>query len=169
MNKTIIILSGTPDAKNTFDRLLKENSWVWNVNPKNALRTIAEQLGWNREDGWGDEYQDFISDILSIANKHVQYETKYIQKQIQDFLSDNAVAKQVDGTKEFTNFTLVWHGVSKAQLDSMKENGAIHILLADTPPEDFKYTQYDYVVYCDEPVLMDSQLREVINKLLRGG
>ncbi len=72
MDKTIILLSGTPSGKATFDRIVKETSWSWNCNSKNFLADITRSLGW---DGLRDEkFYKFISEFLSLANRYYEFE-----------------------------------------------------------------------------------------------
>ena len=38
MKKTIIVLSGSPEAKNKFAEIVKDMAWVWSINAKDFLR-----------------------------------------------------------------------------------------------------------------------------------
>ena len=42
MRKAIILLNGTPEAKNTFSGILREIAWTWEINPKSYIRDKAK-------------------------------------------------------------------------------------------------------------------------------
>ncbi len=147
MNKIMILLSGTPSGKSFFEKVAKENSWVWNLNVKNNLGNLAKGFYWDGQRN--DEYYKFISEFLDLLNKHFNYEEVHLKKKIEDFKNDIDDVKRDPEGKEYSNFILIMHGVSREMAEVLKnEYGVIqiHITRRDlhtTPEKDLPLYEDD--------------------------
>jgi len=151
MDKTIILLSGTPSGKAKFDSLARRGNWTWNVNPKNKLSDESRSLGW---DGVVDDaHHRFIAEYIALLNKHLSYEKKFLEEKISSFKADESESKSLrDSEEKFTRFMLIIHGVSKFLVEELqKEHGAfkIHITRRDLNSNVIPVS--DFVLYEDDP------------------
>ncbi len=119
MQKAIVLLSGSPTAKERFIELAGNTNEIVSVNAKNYLGTKAESFYWN---GNKDEsYYEFISDFSKLTNKHFDFEKKYLKEELDRFQADEGLTD-----------LLIIHGVSKDLVELLKsEYGVfkIHIEL----------------------------------------
>lgn len=165
MNKTIVLLSGTPSGKAKFDEVCKGFAWVWNLNLKNTLGSQAKSYGWNGEKD--EKYYAFVGEFLSLLNKHFDYEHARLTAKIQDFLEDEDEIKFDDSGKGYENFVLILHGVGRDVAEKLKdEQGVYKIRISSRPPveEEVKEREWgDFVLYED-----DDNYSEQIVKLMLG-
>lgn len=156
MNKVIVMLSGTPQGKNALSELLKQQAWVWDINPKNALGAEMKNpnrqspLNFNPKFYWNGErdatYYKYLSDWIKILNKHFDYEAQYIEEKIQSFNDDTDEEKKSLEGKTFNNFVLVIHGISPQLIDQLKEeHGALRVIIV-APSTEFYNEQNQNVV-----------------------
>lgn len=163
MNKAIIILTGIPEGKNKWDDIVKKTSWVWGVNPKNALARIAKNnLFWDGERT--EQYSKFLSEFLSLVNLNFQFEEVYTRKTIEKFLKDEDEYKiDVDQTK-FNNFLLVIHGTSKTLSTKLKDEfGAFQIHVTSRILNSNVEPHHDFILYED-----DENFESEVERILSG-
>src|SRR5258706_761119 len=178
MDKTIVLLSGTPTGKTRFSELVNEIAWQWNCNSKDFLADQAKSMGWNgiRD----DKFYKFIAELLSLANKNFGFERKYLEQKIEAFKKDDSITKtdKISG-KEFSKFVLILHGVSKDLVASLKEDYGVykiyvtsHALRTNVIPE------RDFILYDDIEVNngdflpnenFETEVLNIINKLTERG
>lgn len=135
MNKAIVLLSGTPSGKRTFNEILQRNSWVWNINPKDFLyEKLFKSISY---DGEKDEaFYKNLQEVSNLLNEKFEYERKYLKEKIGRFLQDTDEVKTHEG-KTFNSFVLVAHGVSKGLVEYLKDEFGIfkiHIAPLNTNP-----------------------------------
>jgi hypothetical protein len=152
MNKAIIVLTGSPEAKVKFDEIAKRDYFVWNANSKNRLTKIdKDDLYWN---GVKDKsYHEFIDEFLDLVNRYNQFENKYIGELIEKFTQDDCdqrIIKDVLGNeKVFDNFLLVIHGLTKTLTEELKDQeGIFQLHLGDK--KNTIVENHDYVIFEDE-------------------
>lgn len=76
MKKGFLILVGNHEAKNLLQEHLKQNYWIWNVNPYNHTRHNEDSMGWKFDDSEAPD--EYISKIIALRNEYYDYEYKYI-------------------------------------------------------------------------------------------
>ena len=81
MRKAIILLNGTPEAKNTFSGILKEIAWTWEINPKSYIRDKAKIFYCDGE----SDVSKYASEQLELVNTHFQFEKNYLLDNIRKF------------------------------------------------------------------------------------
>ena len=92
MNKVIITAGGCREAKNAFQKTLKEklNYWVWNINPSNECQHVVGLLGWDGQEK-DNKYQSFYKQIFDLAEETFEFKKVYIARMIERFLSHDRV------------------------------------------------------------------------------
>jgi hypothetical protein len=118
MQKTVILLSGTPQGKQSFAQKVKEIAWVWQINPKDHIKDNAKTFYWDGVKT--EEIYKYVGEQLPILNRYFNYEQKYLEDKIERFLSDDDEYKR-SGDKVFDKFILVVHGVSKDLVPFLQE------------------------------------------------
>jgi len=67
MKKAIILLSGDPESKSKFTKIVESIAWVWNVNPKNPIRNNLKSFYWKGDRT--EEVENLISSQLIVYNQ----------------------------------------------------------------------------------------------------
>lgn len=111
MKKTIIVLSGSPEAKNKFAEIVKDMAWVWSINAKDFLRENLRLFYW--DGSRTEEINKLVEDQLKLYNENFDFERKFLKDKIERFLSDEDEFKKSPEGKVFDKFILIAHGVSK--------------------------------------------------------
>lgn len=173
MNKLMILLSGTPDGKKNFDKIIKKECWTWNCNAKNFLSDLSRSFGWDGVTR-DDKFYKFISEFLSLLNRNFNFERKYLDQKIKAFLDDESEVKTDRETqKEFSKFILIMHGVSKDLVEGLKQKyGVYKIYIARGKKEDWNNSTYipesDSVLYEDDDTF-EQEILNIVNKLTERG
>lgn len=150
MQKTIILLSGTPEGKTKFAEIAQQISWVWQINPKNHIRDNAKLFYWDgtkTEETW-----KYVVEQLEILNKYFDFERKFLKDKIQRFLGDTDEYKTSKELKVFDKFILIAHGVSKGLVPFLQEEYGvfkIHISKKEYNSNE-KFSNDVVVLYEDE-------------------
>lgn len=132
MNKKIILLSGNPSAKNKFLESAKSRAWVWGLNSKDAISKNLNIFGWNSNNEKDESYYKFIDELKEVANKYTDFEENYLTQNIENFLQDEDQTKSYNG-KEFDNFLLIIHGVSRDLVNWLKSDyGVFQIYVGES-------------------------------------
>lgn len=131
MKKGIIILTGTPQGLKQFTKTARDVAWVWGINPKDAIADFSRKLG--KLSGEDDcEVEPFASQVLSLSNKQFDYEKRFLDDKIGEFLSDTSPLKKFRD-KTYNRFILVLTGISKGMYTYLEEEyGAFQIHVAET-------------------------------------
>ena len=162
MNKTIVVLTGDPDAKNEFLDKVKSLAWFNNFNPKSYLGKVTEHI---REEKERDEdYWNFLSEFLKLSNKYFDYEETSTRKKIREFLADNDEAKVTKDGKRFDKFLLIIHGLSPDIRESLKEEYPVFIIRLETSKQSSSEMAQDFVLKTDLDNY-DKEVERVINIL----
>ena len=169
MDKAIIILSGTPSAKVSFDRIITQECWRWNVNSKNWLAQVAkEKLYWSAEDR-DEQYHKTLAAFYTFVNQHFGFETHYIREAIERFRAFDAEqmiihVEEQNQNKTFTKFLLVLHGVSRELTQKLKdEEGAIQIHITSRALN--TNVEHHDLVYYEDDVNFEEQVKTIVNVL----
>lgn len=127
MKKAVIVLSGSPEAKNKFAEIVKKISWRWEINPKDFVRESFKLFYWDGSKT--DETNKLAAEQLELYNNKFDFERKYLTYKITKFNEDDSEVK-VSGDKTFDKFVLIAHGVSKNLVSFLQEEfGAFKIHL----------------------------------------
>ncbi len=118
MKKTILLISGSPEAKNKFAEIVKEIAWVWAINSKDFIRENLKLFYW--DGSRNEEINLFISNQLELYNEKFDFEKKYLMEKINRFQADESEVK-VHENKTFDKFVLIAHGVSKDLVSFLQE------------------------------------------------
>lgn len=118
MKKTIMVLSGSPEAKNKFAEIVKDMAWVWSINAKDFLRENLRLFYW--DGSRTDEINKLVVEQLELFNEKFDFEKKYLVDKITKFNEDDSEVK-VKENKTFDKFILIAHGVSKNLLPFLQE------------------------------------------------
>jgi len=128
MKKAILILTGTPDAKNRFDTVIKKSAWVWGINPNNHLSNIAKSLFWDGERN--ELFHKFLSDFRNLVNGAFAFDEKYVLSMVEKFLSDKDYKKHDKSGRDYERFILTIHGIPKSLYNRLEQDfGAFQIHL----------------------------------------
>lgn len=119
MKKTILLISGSPEAKNKFAEIVKEIAWVWAINSKDFIRENLKLFYW--DGSRNEEINLFISNQLELYNEKFDFEKKYLMEKINRFQADESEVK-VHENKTFDKFVLIAHGVSKDLVSFLQED-----------------------------------------------
>ena len=86
-NLTVIILNGSVEDKEVFNRVLKNdlNYMIWN---DNINHSIASYMGWGIEDRGNYEFREFQSRLSDLANNYFSFPIGYIERKIKKAASD---------------------------------------------------------------------------------
>lgn len=166
MDKAIIVITGTPSGKGQFEKIAKQNVWLWNVNPKNWLGEVARRhLYWSGEER-NEEYHRKIARLYSLVNEEFGFEGHYIAQLLERFRDfDKEVMRGTgeDGQeREFTKFLLVIHGISKELTKRLEEEeGALQVHVTSRTLNT-NVELHDYVLYED-----DADFEERVLKLIK--
>jgi hypothetical protein len=154
MKKAIVILTGQAEAKNKFDLLVKNQSWVWAINAKNELsRASKNHLFWDGERT--EEFHKFLGIFLELVNEYFNFEEKYIRSMVEKFLADEDEYKLLtprDGgeQKKFDKFLLVIHGVNKELVQTLEEEYGAFQLHVTTRELNTNIENHDFTLYADD-------------------
>ena len=118
MKKTILLISGSPEAKNKFAEIVKEIAWVWAINSKDFIRENLKLFYW--DGSRNEEINLVISNQLELYNEKFDFEKKYLMEKINRFQADESEVK-VHENKTFDKFVLIAHGVSKDLVSFLQE------------------------------------------------
>lgn len=144
MRKAIILLNGTPEAKNTFSGILREIAWTWEINPKSYIRDKAKIFYCDGE----SDVSKYVSEQLELVNTHFQFEKNYLLDNIRKFNSDDSEIKTF-GNKSFDKFLLIIHGVSQDMVEYLKDEYGIFTLNISRKDLNTNIEKYDKVLYSD--------------------
>lgn len=161
MDKAIILISGTPQGKTSFEKIAKETCWLWNANACNFLGKISKQFYW---DGERSERQNkFIGDLLTLVNSNFDFERKYIKNIAEKFIADTSEVKTEQSSKKnFERFLLIIHGISKELIEEIEgEFGAFQLHITSRK-QSTNIEGHDYCLYED-----DDNFVEEANRVIR--
>jgi hypothetical protein len=128
MNKTIILLSGSPGAKAKFIESAKKIAWLWNLSPKDFIRANSKIFYWVSEPDNKEKDNRYLREMLELLNRHCEFERKYLEQNLQNFQDDDSQQKENKEGKVFDNFVAIIHGVSKPLVNFLQEDfGAFRI------------------------------------------
>ena len=164
MKKTIIVLSGSPEAKNKFAEIVKDMAWVWSINAKDFLRENLRLFYW--DGSRTDEINKLVVEQLELFNEKFEFEKNYLVDKITKFNEDDSEVK-VKENKTFDKFVLIAHGVSKNLLPFLQEEyGVFKIHLSKKEYNSNEATNDFTVLYeDDENFIIDvNRLIEVLAK-----
>ena len=91
MKKTIIVLSGSPEAKNKFAEIVKDMAWVWSINAKDFLRENLRLFYW--DGSRTDEINKLVVEQLELFNEKFDFEKNYLVDKITKFNEDDSEVK----------------------------------------------------------------------------
>jgi hypothetical protein len=140
MNKLILMVSGSREGKNIFQKTLKENLnyWVWNVNPGNEANYIIGLLGWDGLEK-DNKYQEFYDQLFDMAEKTFGFRKVYIDKMIDRFLAHDRAQ------------ILIIHQAEDMLEDLKDDDGILSLYVAKTKGElENNLNKYDKVLLLDE-------------------
>ena len=160
MKKTIIVLSGSPEAKNKFAEIVKDMAWVWSINAKDFLRENLRLFYW--DGSRTDEINKLVAGQLELFNEKFDFEKNYLADKITKFNEDDSEVK-VKENKTFDKFVLIAHGVSKNLLPFLQEEyGVFKIHLSKKEyNSNEKFTNDVTILYED-----DENFNVEVNKLI---
>ena len=118
MNKAIIVLSGSPEAKNKFAEIVKRVAWVWAINAKDLIRENLKLFYW--DGSRTEDVNKLVLEQFELFNKNFDFEKKYLSDKITKFNEDDSEFK-TNGSNTFDKFVLISHGVSKDILPYLQE------------------------------------------------
>ena len=159
MNKTIVVLTGEPDAKNEFLDKVKPLAWFNNFNPKSYLGKVTEHI---REEKERDEdYWNFLAEFLKLTNKYFDYDEPSVRKKIEEFLADSEEVKVTNDGKTFDKFLLIIHGLSRDIRESLKEEYPLYVIRLATRNQPSSETNQDFVLETDADGYQEEVVRVV--------
>lgn len=148
MKKTIILLSGSPDAKNRFAEIAKTVSWVWAINAKDYIRENLKLFYW--DGSRTEEINKLVAEQLELFNEKFNFEKNYLVDKITKFNEDDSEVK-INGNKTFDKFILIAHGVSKDLVSFLQEEyGVFKIHLSKREYNSSEITNDYTVLYEDD-------------------
>lgn len=140
MNKVIITVGGSREAKNAFQKTLKEklNYWVWNVNSRNELQFVIGLLGWDGQNK-DEKYQEVFKQLYTLAETSYDFRKTYIARMIDRFLAHDRAQ------------VLIIHQAEDMIEDLKLENGILSLYVARNKGEmEINLNKYDKIILLDE-------------------
>ena len=160
MKKTIIVLSGSPEAKNKFAEIVKDMAWVWSINAKDFLRENLRLFYW--DGSRTDEINKLVVEQLELFNEKFDFEKRYLVDKITKFNEDDSEVK-VKENKTFDKFVLIAHGVSKNFLPFLQEvYGVFKIHLSKREYNSNEKFANDFTILYED----DADFNIEVNKLI---
>lgn len=160
MKKTIIVLSGSPEAKNKFAEIVKDMAWVWSINAKDFLRENLRLFYW--DGSRTDEINKLVVEQLELFNEKFDFEKRYLVEKITKFNEDDSEVK-VKENKTFDKFVLIAHGVSKNLLPFLQEEyGVFKIHLSKREYNSNEKFANDFTILYED----DADFNVEVNKLI---
>lgn len=160
MKKTIIVLSGSPEAKNKFAEIVKDMAWVWSINAKDFLRENLRLFYW--DGSRTDEINKLVIEQLELFNEKFDFEKRYLVDKITKFNEDDSEVK-VKENKTFDKFVLIAHGVSKNLLPFLQEEyGVFKIHLSKREYNSNEKFANDFTILYED----DADFNVEVNKLI---
>lgn len=166
MKKVIIVLSGSPEAKNKFAEIVKRVAWVWAINAKDFVRENLKLFYWN-----GSRTEDInklVSEQLELLNQKFDFERKYLSDKITKFNEDDSEFK-TNGNNTFDKFVLIAHGVSKDSLPYLQsEYGVFKIHLSRKDYNSNEKFSNDVTVLYEDSEDFIVEVNKIIEILTKG-
>ena len=122
MKKAILLISGSPEAKNKFAEIVKKIAWVWAINSKDFIRENLKLFYW--DGSRNEEINKMVENQLSLFNEMFDFEKKFLIEKITNFKEDDSEVK-IKENKTFDKFILIAHGVSKSLVPFLQEEYGI--------------------------------------------
>src|SRR5689334_10048428 len=164
MQKAILILTGTPPAKNSLATIVKKTCWCWNASAKNRLAEIAKENFYWTVDARDETYHKTLAALYSMVNQTFDFERQYLLQLVERFNAFDK-DKMVDAAgNEFTKFLLIVHGISREMTKELEEyEGAMQVHVTSRSLNT-NILEHDLVIYEDDPTF-EQDVNKIIEQL----
>lgn len=155
MNKVILMIGGSREGKNAFQKTLKEtlNYWVWNVSAQNECQFIVGLLGWNGQDK-NETYQNFYTQLFDMAEKTFEFKKVYITRMVDRFLAHDRAQ------------VLIIHNADEMIENFKDEDGLFSLYVAKNKGEmEANLNKYDKILLLDES--FDNNVADTMKILIK--
>ncbi len=165
MKKAIILLSGDPESKSKFTKIVESIAWVWNVNPKNPIRNNLKSFYWKGDRT--EEIENLISSQLIVYNQLFDFERSFLIEKITNFNNDESEVK-VHENKTFDKFVLIAHGVSKDLVPFLQEEYGVFKIHLSKREYHSNENLNDYTVLYEDDENFTIEVNRIVEILTKG-